>query len=212
MNNSNRNIKYNFTQAIKRNNNKLSELMPPYKNSKVNPKNINFIKSKIINKSSANASKKKESLILSTPIIYRSILNDIQGSNSKRGLIKSNISEYKPFFSEREKFDILYNKNNNSSKKINGGQNYNFFSNINKKLKEDKNNNGNTITIKNKNKFPYQYSFNNTNKKCNTSNISNKIINSNFGQRLKTKHKTDLIIDDSLEEIRHPNKYNLKIN
>jgi hypothetical protein len=120
-------------------------------------------------------------------------LNDIQGSNSKRGLINRNeISEYKPFYTEREKFDILYNNNDNSSKIINGGQNSSFFCNINKKLKEDMNNNGNSISIENRNKLPYQYRFNKTNKKSNISNISNDIIYSYFEQRLKTKNKTDL--------------------
>ena len=141
LSNSTRNIEHNFSEVIKRNNNKLSELNSFNKKDMINRKNLNLIKNKIINKSRTNNYITKKGLFLTKPSIYKSIFNNIQGNNSKNSLTKRiKISEYKPMYNEKEKSNILYNnKDNNYSKQINEGENYSFF-NINKELKDTSNN------------------------------------------------------------------------
>ena len=117
LSNSINNISHNFTQIIKRKNNNLTEL-------------------KSINKSPTNPKIKKGDLVLPKPNLYKSIFNNNQLKNCKSGLIKRiKISEYKPFYNEKEKSDILYNNKNNNSKHIKGSRNYSLF-NINKELKK----------------------------------------------------------------------------
>ena len=190
MSNSINNISHNFTQIIKRKNNNLTELKSINKKIKINPKSINFMKYKIINKSPTNPKIKKGDLVLPKPNLYKSIFNNNQLKNCKSGLIKRiKISEYKPFYNEKEKSDILYNNKNNNSKHIKGSRNYSLF-NINKELKKNLSNSENVIIIEKKKKLPYQYSLNNINRSNNIYNISNDIMNPNLGQSIKTMHKS----------------------
>ena len=190
LSNSINNISHNFTQIIKRKNNNLTELKSINKKIKINPKSINFIKYKIINKSPTNPKIKKGDLVLPKPNLYKSIFNNNQLKNCKNGLIKRiKISEYKPFYNEKEKSDILYNNKNNNSKYIKGSRNYSLF-NINKELKKNLSNSENVIIIEKKKKLPYQYSLNNINRSNNIYNISNDIMNPNLGQSIKTMHKS----------------------
>jgi hypothetical protein len=121
LSNSTRNLTNNFTNIIKKNNNKLSEINSF--NKKVMPKSINYMNYKLINQSPSNVYKKGEFVLFKNKL-YKSRFGKLsfnsQGNDSKIDLTKKiTFFEYKPFYNTKEKSYILYNNKDNNSRQIN---------------------------------------------------------------------------------------------
>ena len=194
MSNSSRNITNNFTKVINTSNNELNSF------NKKGIKKISLMDYKTINRNPTNIYK-KSSIFLLKPSLYKSRVKNLsintQGNDTKSELIKRiKVSEYKPMYNLKQKFEILYsNKDNNSNQIIKSQRYFNSFNEL-----KDMNNNEKIIAIKKRKNFPYHNSYNNILKNINIYNISNNIRNPNLVKSFRNLNKSASFKNDNNEK------------